>query len=107
MGAGADFPITQLATDDVPLAERIASVCEAYARTIADIDIAPHAASAFCWRGALRKLPGLALAHAAASGVRVARAPAAREVDDFIFTVAVEGRLVVRQGARETVLQAG
>jgi len=82
-------------------------VCEAYARTIADIDIAPHAASAFCWRGALRKLPGLALAHAAASGVRVARAPAAREVDDFIFTVAVEGRLVVRQGARETVLQAG
>jgi len=107
MGTGADFPITRIATDDLPVAAQIPFVREAYARTIADIDIAPHAASPFSWRGALRKLPGLALASAAASGVRIARAPAARDADDFIFTVAVEGRLMLRQGARETVLQTG
>jgi AraC-like DNA-binding protein len=107
MGAGADFPIIRIATDELPVAARIAAVREAYARTIADIDIAPHAASPFAWRGAWRKLPGLALAHAAASGVRIARAPAAHDADDFIFTVAVEGRLMVRQGVRETALQAG
>src|ERR1700692_3427567 len=107
MGAGVDFPIIRIATDELPGAVRIAAVREAYVRTIADVDIAPHAASPFSWRGAWRKLPGLALAHAAASGVRIARAPATHDADDFIFTVAVEGRLMVRQGGRETALQAG
>jgi AraC-like DNA-binding protein len=106
MGTGADFPITRIVTDDMPVAERIAKVREAYAGTIADIEITPHAASAFAWRGAWRKLPGLTLASAAASGVRIARA-AGDNGADFIFTVAAEGRVTLQQGGRETVLRAG
>jgi AraC-like DNA-binding protein len=106
MGTGADFPITRIATDDMPLAERISKVREAYAGTIAATEITPHGASPFTWRGALRRLPGLALASAAASGVRMARA-AANDGDDLIVTVAVEGRVTVQQGGRETVLRTG
>jgi AraC-like DNA-binding protein len=106
MSTRADFPITRIATDEIPVAERIAKVREAYARTIADIEITPHASSAFAWRGAWRKLPGLALACAAASGVRIARA-ATNGDDDLIFTVAAEGRVTLQQEGRETVLRTG
>ncbi|HLH91321.1 MAG TPA: helix-turn-helix transcriptional regulator [Xanthobacteraceae bacterium] len=106
MGTGAHFPITRVATDEIPVAERIAEVCAAYAGTIADVEIMPHATSEFAWRGTWRKLPGLALASAATSGVRITRA-AASGGDDLIFTVAVEGRIMLQQAGRETVLRAG
>src|ERR1700742_4269084 len=96
MGTGADFPITRIATDEIPAAERIATVRAAYARTIAEIEIMPHATGAFAWRGAWRRLPGLALASAAASGVRITRA-AAKGGDDLVFTVAAEGRVMLQQ----------
>lgn len=105
--AGADFPIDRIATDDVAVAERLALVRDAYRRSIGDVDIGPHPSSPFYWRGVLRKLPGLALAGAASSGVRITRTPAPDEGDDLILTVAVEGRLTLRQGDRETVLRAG
>lgn len=107
MGTGADFPILRVASDDVPVAERIGLVREAYVRTIADIDITPHAASPFYWRAVLRSLPGLALASAVASGVRIARAAAPHDGDDVIFTVAIEGQLTLQQGGREALLRAG
>ena len=105
--AGADFPIDRIATDEVAADERLALVRDAYRRTIADIAIAPHPSSLFYWRGVLRKLPGLALAGAASSGTRMVRTPGPDESDDLILTVAVEGRLRLRQGERETVLRAG
>jgi AraC-like DNA-binding protein len=105
--AGADFPIDRIATDDVAVADRLASVRDAYRRTIADIEIAPHPATPFYWRGVLRKLPGLALVSALSSAVRITRTPALDESDDLVLTVAVEGRLTLRQGERETVLRAG
>lgn len=105
--AGADHPIDRIATDDVAEAARLAAVRDAYRRTIAEIEIAPDPASPFYWRGVLRKLPGLALASTASSGARIIRAPSPDERDDLIVTVAVEGRLSVRQGERETGLRAG
>src|ERR1700681_5018940 len=105
--AGADFPIHRIASDDVPVADRLALVRDAYRRTIADIDIAPHAASPFYWRGVLRKLPGLALASAVSSGGRATRAPTESDGDGMILTVALEGRLSLRQGERETILRSG
>lgn len=105
--AGADHPIDRIATDDVAEAARLAAVRDAYRRTIAEIEIAPDPASPFYWRGVLRKLQGLALASTASSGARIIRAPSPDERDDLIVTVAVEGRLSVRQGERETVLRAG
>ena len=80
---------------------------DAYRRTIAEIEIAPHPLSPFYWRGVLRKLPGLALASAASSGVRITRRPSPNEGDDLILTVAVEGRLTLRQGERHTILRTG
>src|ERR1700730_14930728 len=105
--AGADFPIDRIATDEVAADERLALVRDAYRRTIADIAIAPHPSSLFYWRGVLRKLPGRAPACAASSGTRIVRTPRPDEGDDLILTVAVEGRLRLRQGDRETVLRAG
>ncbi len=105
--AGADYPIDRIATDDVAEAARLAAVRDAYRRTLAEIEIAPDPASPFYWRGLLRGLPGLALASAASSGARITRSPSADEHDDLIVTVAVEGRLSVRQGERETVLRTG
>jgi AraC-like DNA-binding protein len=63
--------------------------------------------TAFYWRGVLRRLPGLALASAVSSGARVTRMPSAHDGDELILTVAVEGRLTVRQGERDTILRAG
>jgi AraC-like DNA-binding protein len=105
--AGADYPIDRIATDDVADVARIATVCDAYRRTIAEVEIAPHPVSPFYWRGVLRRLPGLALASAVSSGARITRTPTPDERDDLILTVAVEGRLTVRQGERETVLRTG
>ena len=105
--AGADFPIDRIATDDVAAADRLALVRDAYRRTLAEIEIAPQPAGPFYWRGVLRKLPGLALASATSSGARVTRVPSANESDDLILTAAVDGRLTLRQGERETVLHAG
>jgi AraC-like DNA-binding protein len=105
--AGADHPIDRIATDDVADAARLAAVRDAYRRAIAEIEIAPDPASPFYWRGVLRRLPGLALASAASSGARITRMPSADEHDDLIVTVAVEGRLSVRQGERVTVLRTG
>ena len=105
--AGADFPIDRIATDDVADVARIAAVRDAYRRTIAEVEIAPHPVSPFYWRGVLRRLPGLALASAVSSGARITRTPTPDERDDLILTVAVEGRLTVRQGERETVLRTG
>ena len=105
--AGADFPIDRIATDDVAAEQRLALVRDACRRTIADIEIAPDPKSPFYWRGVLRRLPGLALASAASSGVRIARTPSPNEGDDLILTVAVEGRLRLRQGERETILRPG
>jgi len=105
--AGAEFSIERIVTDEVAPADRLALVQDVYRNTIADIEIAPHPASPFYWRGVLRRLPGLALASAASSGVRIARTPAANEGDDLILTVAVEGRLKLRQGEREALLRPG
>jgi AraC-like DNA-binding protein len=103
---GADFPIERIATDQATQ-DPIALVRDAYRRTLAEIELAPHPASPFSWRGVLRQLPGLALANAVTSGVRVMRAPSPNAGDDLILTVAVDGRLTLRQGARETILRAG
>jgi AraC-like DNA-binding protein len=105
--AGADFPIERIATDDAVAADRLAAVRDAYRRTLAEIEIAPHPASPFYWRGVLRRLPGLALASAASSGVDLTRMPSPGEGDDLILTVAVDGRLKLRQGERETILRTG
>ncbi len=105
--AGADYPIDRIATDDVADGERLAVVRDAYRRAMADIEIAPHPITPFYWRGVLRKLPGLALASAVSSGARVTRMPAPSQDDDVILTVAVEGRLRLGQGERETVLRPG
>ncbi len=105
--AGADFPIDRIATDGVAAADRLALVRDAYRRTIAEIDITPEPANAFYWRGVLRRLPGLALASAASSGVRITRTPTPGESDDLILTVAVEGRVRLRQGEREASLRPG
>jgi hypothetical protein len=105
--AGVDFPIDRMATDDVADAARLALVRDAYRRTIADIEIAPHPGGPFYWRGVLRKLPGLALASVVSSGVRITRTPPPDEGDDLILTAAVDGRLTVRQGGRQAILRAG
>jgi AraC-like DNA-binding protein len=105
--AGADFPIDRIVTDDLPVADRLASLHDAYRRTIADVEIAPDPAAPFYWRGVLRKLPGLALASGVSSAVRITRPTAPNENDDLILAVAVEGRLTLRQGARATTLRAG
>jgi AraC-like DNA-binding protein len=105
--AGADFPIDRIATDEVAVADRLAAVRDAYQGTLGGIDIAPGPASPFYWRGVLRKLPGLALASAVSAGARVTRMPSANEGDDLILTVALDGRLILRQGARETILRTG
>jgi AraC-like DNA-binding protein len=104
---GVDFPIERIVTDEVAAADRLAAVCDAYRRTLTAIEIAPQLASPFYWRGVLRRLPGLALAGATSSGARVTRTPSPGERDDLILTVAVDGRLRLRQGERETILRAG
>ena len=105
--ADADFSIERIATDDVAAADRLAHVRDAYRRTLAEIEIAPHPAGPFYWRGVLRRLPALALASAVSSGARVTHMRSPDEGDDLILTVAVEGRLALRQGERETILRAG
>ncbi len=105
--AGADFPIDRISTDEVAAADRLARVHDAYRRTLAEIEITPHPATPFYWRGVLRRLPGLALASAVTSGACITRMPSPNEDDDLILTVAVEGRLTLRQGGRETILRAG
>ena len=105
--AGAEFPIDRITTDDLAVADRLALVRDAYRGTLGDIDIAPVPASPFYWRGVLRKLPGLALASAVSSGTHVTRVPRANDGDDLILTVAVEGRLRLRQGERDVILRAG
>src|ERR1043166_9666385 len=105
--AGAEFSIERIVTDEVAPADRLRLVQDVYRNTIADIEIAPHPASPFYWRGVLRRLPGLAPASTASPGVRIARTPAANEGDDLILTVAVEGRLKLRQGEREALLRPG
>jgi AraC-like DNA-binding protein len=103
---GADFSIERIAADQAT-AESCAAVRDAYRRTLAEIEIAPRPTSPFYWRGVLRRLPGLALASAVASGVRVTRTPAPNEGDDLILTVMVDGQLTLRQGERETILRPG
>jgi AraC-like DNA-binding protein len=105
--AGGDFPIDRIATDDVAAADRLALVRGAYRGTLGEIEIAPHPATPFYWRGVLRNLPGLALASAVSSSARVTRMPSANERDDLILTVAVDGRLTLRRGERDTVLRTG
>jgi AraC-like DNA-binding protein len=105
--AGADYSIDRIATDDMAAADRLALVRDAWRRVIGDIEIAPHPGNPFYWRGVLRRLPGLALASAASSGVRIASMPAPDEGDDLVLTAAVEGRLRLRQGDRETILRVG
>jgi AraC-like DNA-binding protein len=104
---GADYPIDQIVSDDVADAQRIVAVRNAYRGVIAEIEIAPQPGSAFSWRGVLRRLPGLALASATSSAVRITRAPSLHEGDDLIMTVAVDGRITVRQGGREASLDPG
>jgi AraC-like DNA-binding protein len=103
---GADFPVERIATDDAA-AEPLALVRGAFRRTLFEIEIAPAPAGPFYWRGVLRRLPGLALATAVSSGARVTRMPAPGEGDDLILTVAVDGRLELRQGERATILRTG
>jgi AraC-like DNA-binding protein len=105
--AGEDFPIERIASEDAPEADRLVRVRDAYARTFADLHITPHAASPFHWRGTLRRLPGLALAATVCSGVRISRGRALGDDEELILTATIAGRLVVRQGSRETGLQPG
>jgi AraC-like DNA-binding protein len=105
--ADADFPIHRISSDDVPEHDRLAFVRAAYGRTIIDHDIEPHADSPFYWRGVLRKLPGLGLATTVASGVRTVRPRAPIDGDDLVVNVTLEGRLIVRQLGRETVVGPG
>jgi AraC-like DNA-binding protein len=94
-------------SDALPESDRLARVRQAYAYAIADVDIAPRGASPFRWRGAVRRLPGLALAATVCSGVRMVRRPAPADADDLILTVTVEGRASFRHDGREIVAQPG
>jgi AraC-like DNA-binding protein len=105
--AGADFPIHRISTDEIAVADRLAAVRDAYRGTFGEIEIAPHPESPFYWHGVLRRLPGLWLASAVSSGARVTRVPRASDADDLVLTVAVEGRLELRQGGQEAILRAG
>ncbi len=105
--AGADFPIHRVAADLGTQAERLAQARDVYTRAIVEVDIAPHPDGPFGWRGASRKLPGLGLATAVCSGVRIARKPAPDEADELILTAVVAGRLHLRSAGRDTVVRAG
>jgi AraC-like DNA-binding protein len=96
-----------MSSADVPEQDRVAFVRKIYGRTIAELEIEPHADSPFVWRGALRELPNLGLVAGACSAIRTTRRPGPSDSDDLILNVMVEGRLVLRQPGRAAVVGPG
>ena len=78
-----------------------------YGRTIIKHDIEPFPDSSLHFSGALRTLPSLGLALAAASGVHLRRTTAQIQSDDLILNVTLAGGRVMRQLGREVVVGKG
>jgi AraC-like DNA-binding protein len=98
--------IDLFASDDVPERDRIAFVREVYGAVVKH-DIEPQPGSAFYWRGALCRLPGLALASTTCSAVHTRRTAAQIDSDDLVINITIAGRRVVRQRGREAVCAPG
>jgi AraC-like DNA-binding protein len=105
--SGADFPIERIASDEAPAAEQLVRVRAVYARTFADLDITPLPGSSFAWCGALRRLPGLAIASTSCSAVRIVRGRALGDDEELILTATIAGRATLRHGGRTAELAPG
>jgi AraC-like DNA-binding protein len=99
--------ILRISTDDFPERDRLEIAREIYGRIIMKHEVEPIPGGPFYLRGALRRLPGLAMASLACSAVHTNRTPAQIENDDLVLCVNLAGGRVLRQLGREAVLGVG
>jgi AraC-like DNA-binding protein len=102
-----DNEILRISTDDLPERDRLEFAREVYGRTIMKHEVEPIPGGRFYLRGALRRLPGLAIASLACSAVHTNRTPAQIENDDLVLCVNLAGGRALRQLRREAVLGEG
>jgi AraC-like DNA-binding protein len=103
----ADNQILRISTDDLPERDRLEFAREVYGRTIMKHEVEPIPGGRFYLRGAMRRLPGLAMASLGCSAVHTIRTAAQIENDDLVLCVNLAGSRVLRQLGREAVLGEG
>src|SRR5262245_8110445 len=109
IGAAPDIATFQVSTDDLPPAERVPFFCDVFGRSIARWDLEPLGDGPFYVKAVLRSLPGLKIASAVNSVLRVART---RELvadgnDDVLLAIPLVGKDVVSHLGREAVVADG
>src|SRR5688572_32957058 len=108
-GAAGEIATFRVSTDDFPPAERIPFFCDVFGRSLARFNIEPLGDSPFHVKAVLRALPGLKIASAVNSVVRVERT---RELiadgnDDVLLAIPVAGKDVVTHLGREVLVADG
>jgi len=95
----------RISTRDLPVHNRIATICDLYGRTILKHDIEPVGDRPFEFDATLYSLPGLGLASTVIGPCRAPRGPQHIDSDDLVFTVVLGGGRVVRQREREAAVE--
>lgn len=108
-GAAPDVATFRVSTDDLAPAERIPFFCDVFGRSIARFDLEPLGDSPFYVKAVLRALPGLRIASAVNSALRVART---RELiadgnDDVLLAIPLAGKDIVTHLGREVAIADG
>jgi AraC-like DNA-binding protein len=99
--------IIAIASDNVPAHERIATLREAYARTIIRHDLEPFESEAFYFNAELHRFPGLGIAFMESSAMRADRTAAEVSDDSILINMTLAGGRTMRQHGREAIVGAG